>query len=323
MNERRTLIAQKANQRCRCAILAPGNGRPFSRRNRMATAAQRRSDRVSLILLLEASGTDINGQEFADPARTMQINRTGAVILLDRDLRPDQHINIKRKAASETHRQSKVRVVGQFGRQKEGYVYGIEILQPENDVWGIEFPPIAESEEAVARMLLECTYCRGREVVYLNELELRGFETTRGIARHCKTCGVPSIWTQAPHEDEKKLASRAARGRRGQVATGEIPAGGEQRERQRLRMKTRLTACIRQTNEDDELAVCEDISPVGMCFRSKRRYNAETAISVAVPYSPEAANIFLPARVIYCEEMPKAGLFRHGVEYRRPGLLEG
>ena len=289
----------------------------------MATAAQRRSDRVSLILLLEASGTDINGQEFADPARTMQINRTGAVILLDRDLRPDQHINIKRKAASEAHRQSNVRVVGQFGRQKEGYVYGIEILQPENDVWGIEFPPIAESEEAVARMLLECTYCRGREVVYLNELELRGFETTRGIARHCKACGVPSIWTQAPHEDEKKLASRAARGRRGQAAPGEIPAGGEQRERQRLRMKTRLTACIRQANEDDELAVCEDISPVGMCFRSKRRYNAETAISVAVPYSPEAANIFLPARVIYCEEMPKAGLFRHGVEYRRPGLLQG
>jgi PilZ domain len=286
----------------------------------MATAAQRRSDRVSLILLLEASGTDINGQEFAEPASTMQINRTGAVILLNRDLRPDQQIVIRRKAASEAHRQSKVRVVGQFGLQKEGYVYGIEILEPESDVWGIEFPPIAESEEAVARMLLECTYCRGREVVYLNELELRGFETTRGIARHCKTCSVPSIWTQAPHEDEKKLASRAARGRRGQAGAGEVPASGEQRERQRIRMKTRLTSCIRQTNEDDELAVCEDISPVGMCFRSKRRYEAGTEINVAVPYSPEAANIFLPARVVYCEEMPKAGLFRHGVEYRRPGL---
>ena len=31
----------------------------------MGTAAQRRSDRVSLILLLEASGKDINDQEFA------------------------------------------------------------------------------------------------------------------------------------------------------------------------------------------------------------------------------------------------------------------
>ncbi len=288
----------------------------------MATAAQRRSDRVSLILLLQVSGTDINGQEFAEPSRTMQINRTGAVILLDRDLRPDQHIEIRRKAASEAHRQSKARIVGQFGRQKEGYVYGIEILTAESDLWGIEFPPIAESEEAVARMLLECTYCRGREVVYLNELELRGFESTRGIARHCKICGVPSIWTQAPHEDDKKLGSRLARGRRGQAPPGEVPASGEQRGRQRLRMKTRLTSCIRQANEDDELAVCEDISPVGMCFRSKRRYESGADINVAVPYSPEAANIFLPARVVYCEEIPKAGLFRHGVEYRRPGLRQ-
>ena len=285
----------------------------------MATAAQRRSDRVSLTLLLEASGKDINGEEFALPARTMQINRTGAVILLDRDLRTDQQILIKRQAPSESHRQSHVRIVGQFGRQKDGFVYGVEILQPENDVWAIEFPHIAESQEAVARMLLECTYCRAREVVYLNELELRGFETTRGIARYCKTCSVPSIWSQAPHESEKKLASRAARGR---GTPGEIPPGGEQRERGRLRMKTRLTACIRQANADDELAVCEDISPVGMCFRSKRRYEAEAAIDVAVPYTPEVANIFIPARVVYCEELPKAGLFRHGVEYRKPNLVK-
>ena len=283
----------------------------------MGSPSQRRSDRVSLTLLLEATGKDLNDQDFAQPARTMQINRTGAVILLDRDLRADQHILIRRLAPTEKHRQSQVRVVGQFGRQKEGYVYGVEILEPDNDVWAIEFPHIAESQEAVARMLLECTYCRAREVVYLNELQLRGFEGTRGIARYCKTCSVPSIWSQAPHESEKKLASRAARGRAGQ-APGEIPSGGDQRERGRLRMRTRLTACVRQANADDELAVCEDISPVGMCFRSKRRYEAQDVIDVAVPYTPEVANIFIPAHVVYCEELPKAGLFRHGVEYRRP-----
>src|SRR3984885_15695157 len=217
----------------------------------MASAAQRRSDRVSLTLLLEASGKDINEQEFTGPARTMQINRTGAVILLDRDLRPDQRIEIRRMAPMEAHRHTQVRIVGQFGLQKEGFVYGVEILEPQSDIWNIEFPPIAESEEAIARMLLECTYCRSREVVYLNELELRGFETTRGIARLCKTCSVPSIWSQAPHESEKKLATRAARGRIAQTPA-EIPPGGDQRGRQRLRMKTRLTACIRQANADDE-----------------------------------------------------------------------
>ena len=86
-----------------------------------------------------------------------------------------------------------------------------------------------------------------------------------------------------------------------------------------MRLQTRLTACIRKAGEDDELAVCEDISPIGMCFRSKRRFDANAAIEVALLYSPDTANIFLPARIVYSEEIPKAGLFRHGTEYRRVG----
>jgi hypothetical protein len=289
----------------------------------MASASLRRTDRVSLTLLLEASGSDSHGQEFKEPARTLLINRSGAVIVFERELAPEQQIHIQRRAASESHRAGDVRVVGQFGRQKDGYLYGIEILDSGVDLWGIDFPPIAESAEAVARMLLECNHCRSREVVHLNELELRTFETNRGTARHCRTCGVPSIWTQAPHEDEKKLTARAGRARRTNDAHGSAPLASKQRERQRMRFKTRLTACIRQSGVDDELAVCEDISPVGMCFRSKRRYDADAAIDVAVPYSPDAANIFLPARIIYSEQMPKAGLFRHGTEYRQLGRRTG
>jgi hypothetical protein len=282
----------------------------------MATPSMRRSDRVSLTVLLEASGIDSLGQEFKERARTMLINRGGAVIVLDRELKPEQEIRIRRQTGTDSEKIVGARVVGEFGRQKDGHLYGIEILNPDDDFWKIEFPPIEESTEAVARMLLQCSYCKSREVAYLNELELRGFESNRGIARHCKTCSVPSIWTQAPHEDEKQRAVRAARRTR---EPEPIQEGEEQRERQRMRIKTRLTACIRQTDTDDELAVCEDISPIGMCFRSKRRYESNAVIQVAVPYSPDAANIFLPAHVVYSEEMPRAGLFRHGVEYRRVG----
>lgn len=285
----------------------------------MDSLGERRSDRVSLTLILEASGTDVHGKEFKELASTLLINRSGAVIVVAKDLAPEQTIHVRRQAPSEAHRQGRVRVVGQFGRQKDGYLYGIEILEPENDLWGVEFPPVAQSTESVARMLVECSYCGAREVVYLNEMELRGFEANRGIARHCKTCRVPSIWTQASHEDAKKLSGHGARKRRAADAEGEVPGGGERRERGRTRLKTRLTACIRQAGADDELAVCEDISPIGMCFRSKRRYESETLIEVAVPYAPDSANIFLPARVIYLEQIPKAGLFRHGTEYCRIG----
>jgi hypothetical protein len=283
----------------------------------MSSASLRRTDRVSLTLLLEASGKNVKGEEFTAPSRTLLINRGGAVVILDQDLAPEQFIHLQRRAQHESHRKGQVRVVGQFGRQKDGYLYGIELPDPSMDLWGVEFPAIAESTEAVARMLLECTYCRSREVVHMNELELRAFETNRGIARHCKACGVPSIWTQAPHEDEDKLSPRKRRA--AADGPGAVPESGEQRGRERLRLKTRLTACIRQQGADDELAVCEDISPIGMCLRSKRRYESDATIDVAVPYSPDAANIFLPARVVYSEQMPKAGLFRHGTEYRRIG----
>lgn len=281
----------------------------------MESAPVRRSDRVSMKLLLKVSGKDAQGQEFSETGTTMLISRHGAVILFARDLAAEQQVRIERQAPGEGHRQGAARIVGQFGKQKNDYLYGIEVTDPALDLWGVEFPPIAESNEAVARMLLQCTYCGRREVVYLNEMELRGFETNRGIARHCKGCGMPSIWTQAPHEDEKKL-TRGGRGRREGDAAAERSVD-ERRERQRMRLKTRLTACVRQNGADDELAVCEDISPVGVCFRSKRRYDAEAQIEIAVPYAPDSGNIFLPARVVYSEEIPKAGLFRHGTEYRK------
>ncbi len=281
----------------------------------MTSLQPRRTDRVSLTLFLEVSWTNGRGEAVSEPGKTLLINRDGAVILFEGVLNPDQKIHVRRRAPGEAHREGDARVVGEFGRQKDGFLYGIELLDKNADLWGVEFPPVTESSEAVARMLLQCTYCRSREVVYLNEVELRGFEANRGIAWHCKICGVPSIWTQAPHEDEDKLNARQ-RARRGSESDS-VPPEGEQRERKRMRLKTRLTACVRQAGTDDELAVCEDISPLGMCFRSKRRYEADALIDVAVPYSPEAANIFLPAKIVYSEKLPKAGLFRHGTEYRK------
>jgi hypothetical protein len=282
----------------------------------MEPEASRRSDRVSMTLLLRISGKDSQGQEFSEPASTLLINQHGAVILFGRDLPPEQRIHVQRQAPQESHRQAEARVVGQFGKQKNDFLYGIEVIDRGIDLWGVEFPSIAESNEAVARMLLECSHCRRREVVYLNEMELRAFESNRGIARHCKGCGVPSIWVQAPHEDVRK-AGRSGKPRRDGDASGEPADGHEKRQRQRVRLKTRLTACVRQGGTDDELAVCEDISPVGVCFRSKRRFDSGAQVEIAVPYSPDSGNIFLPARVVYSEAIPKAGLFRHGTEYRK------
>ena len=63
----------------------------------MPSAAARRSDRVSLTLLLETTGTDRHGHEFRTHAQSV-ISYGGAVIVLDRELQANQEIHIQRKA---------------------------------------------------------------------------------------------------------------------------------------------------------------------------------------------------------------------------------
>ena len=74
---------------------------------------------------------------------------------------------------------------------------------------------------------------------------------------------------------------------------------------------------VRLAGSDDELAVCEEISAEGLCFRSKRRFEENSRIDIAVPYADATANIFVPARVVRVEPTASAGLFRHGVEFLR------
>ena len=282
----------------------------------MAVATIRRSDRVCLTLLLEVSGTDRDRTPFAVAAHTLLISRHGAVIVADHVFAADQPLHVQRTAKNESHRKGMTRVIGQFGRQGESYLYGIECVDDAVDLWGVEFPPLEKSEEAVARMLLECTYCHDREVIYLDPLQLTSFEKNRGLARHCKTCDTPSIWTQASHEDPKNPAhAGAARGLEERTVAG---FAGADDQRGAVRLKTRLTACVRQPDTDDELAVCEELSSEGLSFRSKRRYVESSQIAIAVPYADATANIFVPARVVRVEEIPAAGLFRHGTEYIKP-----
>src|SRR6202043_2728530 len=61
-----------------------------------SAATVRRSDRVCLTLLLEASGRDAEGHEFAEPARTMLISRHGGVIVVHRALAAGQQVHLRR-----------------------------------------------------------------------------------------------------------------------------------------------------------------------------------------------------------------------------------
>jgi len=288
----------------------------------MAEATMRRSDRVCMTLLLEVDGVDSSGHSFKTAGRTMLISRHGAVIVLDQVVETNAEMTIRRRAPGETYRQGLVKVIGLFGQEHDGKIYGVSLIHPEQDIWGVEFPELSESDETVARMLLECSFCRSREVAHLGEIELKGFEINRGTARNCKTCGMPTIWVQAVHE--------MAMGRADRFQTDVDPAPTPRNyaipsappvpavKKPSGRVKTRLSACVRKQGLNEEPAVCEEISKSSVAIRCRQRFEYDTRLDISVPYTPGTANIFMPGKVTHVEEV-RAGLYRHEIEYIKAG----
>ncbi len=267
----------------------------------MRTQVARRSDRVSVRVPIEVIGRDIKGQPFVELTRTLVISRYGACVPLAQRLAAKQELVIRRLGLK---KKAEVRVVKQIGGQPPEYVYGVMLVDSSVNLWDIEFPPLAESEKAVARTLLECGYCQSGEVTYLDETEFKAFVANQSIARYCKACGASTPWKQASCEARSKP---------------ELPASSRpltEDRRKEVRARVSLTACIRQPDLEEEVVVCENLSHGGLCFRSKNRYAEGSRIEVAVPYSLRAANIFVPAWIVHSKELARGDFFRHGAAYR-------
>jgi PilZ domain len=268
----------------------------------------RQSDRVSLQMQVDASWLNSSGVAAWQSAQTLLVSRNGGVIRLQEKLVPNQELTLHRRLDGDQSKTVRARIVAEIDRDPEGFIYAIAILDPRVDFWDIDFPAPHKADEAFARLLMECSFCQRREVVYLNEMELKSFEIRKCVARLCASCDSPSIWIEAQSHSavEEALPSRSA------VEERVIPR------RNRTRVKARVLACIRRRGFQEEVAVCEDLSKGGISFRSRNRYPEGTRVEVAVPYTPGAGAIFVPIRIVFSQPIASAGLFRHGAAYLRP-----
>ncbi len=91
------------------------------------------------------------------------------------------------------------------------------------------------------------------------------------------------------------------------------PSGAERRKHPRV--KVTYSACVRYPQQGDDVVLCEDMSKGGPRFKSRKQYYSQSLIEVAVPYQPGQSAIFVPAQVVFVEELPEQQLFRHGVQY--------
>src|SRR5205814_6373724 len=157
----------------------------------------RQSDRVNFRMPVEASWVSPAGATLTQAAETLLVSRNGGVLRLNEKLSMGQELHLRRNLEGDTWKSTRARVVAEIDHDPPNhFLYAIHILDPHSDFWGIDFPALHKAEEALARLLMECSFCQRREVVYLNELQLKSFEVRKCIARHCRRCDSPSIWIE-------------------------------------------------------------------------------------------------------------------------------
>jgi hypothetical protein len=270
----------------------------------------------------------MEGKMFSEQTKTVLLSRHGAGIVSQYALSAEQELILRRL---DTDKEAEVRVVGNLGAHGKTYTYGVAFLNPETDLWGIEFPSMTESEREASRVLLQCSSCKVRELVQQSDLESDVYLVNEGIVRTCKNCGSSTFWRRAiddgigetlppeiaPPEAEERAEPVEALPSAPPEETPVQPAARVENRRKHLRTKVNLKACVRSHAFGDDIVSCEDMSRGGIRFKSRKEYVAQTEIEVAVPYSPGTQSIFVRALIIHVTELKQERRFRCGICYAK------
>jgi len=265
----------------------------------------RTSDRVYLETAIIISGTNSAGREFVENTRALVLSRRGAKIVSKQDLVPQQKLMIR---CLKTGLDTPVRVVGPIMGAEEGCHFGVALLHPEVNIWGIDFPLLDGTENAAARVFLECANCQAQEVVHLDVFELEVLLANECLSRPCKKCNRTTLWMRSAPGEGRIPVARAAPDSRPRHTI---------QERKAPRINLKVNACLRHSMLGEEVVSTENISRGGFRFIGRKDYPIGTVMEAALPYSPGAANIFTPIRIVYKEkeEGGSEGTFVHGVAY--------
>jgi hypothetical protein len=212
---------------------------------------------------------------------------------------PQQKLTIR---CLKTGLDAAAQVVGPIVGAAEGYHFGVALLHPEVNIWGINFPSLDGTENPAGRVFLACADCHAQEVVHLDVFELGVLTANECLTRPCKQCHDTTLWRPYGWEEGRIPVGRAAPDSRHMI-----------QERKAPRINLKVNACLRHSVYGEEVVSTENVSRGGFRFISRKDYPIGTVIEAALPYSPGAANIFIPARIVHAEAGSSEGTFAHGV----------
>jgi len=156
----------------------------------------RRSCRVALSVPIRIIGIDFRGIDFTEEALTTVVNLHGAKIRMTHQLMPDSEIRL---LSHPTGQDSVFRVVSKLQSAELKFTYwGVENMDPEKNIWGVDIPAIEAGDQVKVRVIIECPTCSAHVALRLDEAQLAALQEKGGVERTCNGCNTPGLWKLLP-----------------------------------------------------------------------------------------------------------------------------
>lgn len=249
----------------------------------MTEIGRRRTDRVLAPMRIRVIGNDAGGVSFAEETISISFNQQGARISLTHSLLPDDIVLIKNL---ENDIEEEFRVVGGFqqvfGSRRE---WGVEALNTQSEIWGIEFTQPADGMQP--KVMIECAACKRASQAALSSIEYDVLLSTGLISRHCERCGETTRWkpSEQPVTQETLVSS----------SKPAVPA--EQRKVRRLKLTMRIR--VRNDWGVSDIAQTRDVSKAGLCFVSTQRFQVGENVYIVLPFADFQTPVETQCRVVW------------------------
>ena len=267
----------------------------------MNLLGRRRTERILAPIRIQVIGNDASGVSFAEETVTVSFNQQGARISLTHSLLTDDIVLVKNL---ENGVEEEFRVVGAFqqvfGSRRE---WGVEAINLESGIWGVEFAPNADS--AQPKVLIECAACKTAAQSIVSSIEYEVLLATGLISRHCDRCNETTRWKPSEQTVTPEILARS---------TGSDSKGKQETRRSR-RLKLTMQLRVRNSWGIVDIAQTKDVSKLGLCFISSQRFAPGDEIYITLPYAQNQAPVETKGRVVWTAE-GNSGRF-YGVEYVR------
>lgn len=258
----------------------------------MNSPEQRGSERLLLSIPIRVIGFEAVTGEFSEDTHTVVVNRAGARIALKHRVAAEDTLRI---VNLENYSEADFRVVGPTSAGEAGVTeWGVECLDADRNIWGIDLPPPLPTQGGEGGALLECRACGRQGLWPVTFMEVEVLDSTGVIQRVCDQCGKPTFWIYAdisrrprafsPHEPVAP-APRVV----------EVKKKIEKRAAKRLGMK--LPILVRSQQGKEEIAKTENISKGGFAVSLAMDLAVGEIVSVVCPYTQGGQNIEQKAEV--------------------------